>query len=46
MIRGDLYLQGFMGDPMSVAPEFHGNPDFWCAYGKEQGDECEAQLAA
>jgi hypothetical protein len=29
-----------------VAPGFHGDPDVWYAQGKEQGNECDTQLAA
>jgi hypothetical protein len=46
LIRGDLYFQGFMGDPMSIAPGFHGDPSFWYDYGKEQGNACDTLLAA
>ena len=46
MIRGALYYQGFMGEPMNVAPGFHGDPAVWYAHGKEQSNEFDTQLAA
>lgn len=46
MIRGSLYYQGFMGEPMNVAPGFHGDAQFWYDYGKKMGEEFDSPLAA
>jgi hypothetical protein len=46
LIRGSLYYQGFMGDPMNVAPGFQGDAQFWYDYGKKMGAEFESPLAA
>lgn len=46
IIRGALYYQGFMGDPMNVAPGFHGDAQFWYDHGKKMGAELESPLAA
>jgi hypothetical protein len=46
VIRGTLYYQGFMGDPIDVAPGFHGNAQFWYDFGKKNGDEFDSRQAA
>lgn len=46
MIRGALYFQGFMGEPMNVAPGFHGDAQFWYDYGQKKGEEFDSPLAA
>lgn len=46
IIRGSLYYQGFMGDPMNIAPGFQGDAQFWYDYGQKMGAEFESPLAA